>query len=113
MEELDLNVSLPPFLNRRRQFTAAKANQACCVIKRRWVVEVVNARIKQFKFVLNTVQNSSLPYLEQYLSIVCVIINKYRPPIKKSMPENIEIGQKMIALHNQKKNIQNSNCNRT
>ena len=91
MEELDLNVALPPFLNGRRQFTAAEANQARCVTKLRWVVEAVNARMKQFKFLSNTVKNSSLPYLEQYLSIVCAIINKYRPPIKTSMPEDIEI----------------------
>ena len=54
MEGLDLNVALLPFLNGRRQFTTAEANQACCVTKRRWVVETVNARIKQFKFLSNT-----------------------------------------------------------
>ena len=29
------------------------------------------------------------------------------------MPEDIEIGQKMIALGNQKKIIRNSNCNKS
>ena len=105
-EELDLNVALPPFLNGRRQFTAAEANQARYVTKLRWIVEAVNARIKQFKFFANTIQNSSLPYLEQYLSIACAIINKYRPPIKMSTPEDIEIGQKMVTLRNQKKTFE-------
>ena len=106
MEELDLNVALPPFLNGRRQFTAAEVNQARYVTKLRWIVEAVNARIKQFKFFANTIQNSSLPYLEQYLSIACANINKYRPPIKMSTPEDIEIGQKMVTLHNQKKTFE-------
>ena len=106
MEELDLNVALPPFLNGRRQFTAVEANQARYVTKLRWIVEAVNVRIKQFKFFANTIQNSSLPYLEQYLSIACTIINKYRPPIKMSTPEDIEIGQKMVTLRNQKKTFE-------
>jgi len=103
MEGLGLNVALPPFLNGRRQFTAAEVNQSRCVTKVRWVVEAVNARIKQFKFLSNTVQNSSLPYLEEYLSIACALINRYQLPIKTSVPEDVEIGRKMIALRDQKK----------
>ncbi|CAF4651489.1 unnamed protein product, partial [Rotaria sp. Silwood2] len=69
MEGLGLKVALPPFLNGRRQFTTTEANQSRYVTKIRWVVEAANARIKQFKFFSNTVQNSSLPHLEEYLSI--------------------------------------------
>jgi hypothetical protein len=102
MEGLGLNVSLPPFLKGRRQFTTTEANESRCVTKIRWVVEAVNARIKHFKFLSNTVQNSSLPHLEAYLSIACAIINRYRPPIKTSTVEDLEIGQKMITLRNQR-----------
>ena len=104
MEGLGLNVALPSFLNGRRQFTTSAANQSRCVTKVRWVVEAANARLKQFKFFSNTVQNSSLPHLEKYLSIACSIINRYRPPIKISTAEDVEVGQKIIALLNQKKN---------
>ena len=55
MEELELNVVLPPFLQGRHQFTTTEANQSRCVIKVRWIVEAVNALIKQFKFLSNTV----------------------------------------------------------
>ena len=103
MEGLGLNVALPPFLQGRHQFTTTEANQSRCVTKVRWVVEAVNARIKQFKFLSNTVQNSSLPHLEEYLSIACSVINRYRPPIKTSTEEDVQIGQKMISLCNQKK----------
>ena len=106
MENLGLNVALPPFLHGRRRFTADEANQSRNVTKIRWIIEAVNSRIKQFRFLSNTVQNSSLPYLEEYLSIVCAIINRYREPIKTSNSEDAEIGQKMVALHRQKKNFE-------
>ena len=105
MEELGLNVALPPFLNGRRQFTSDEANQSRYVTKVRWVVEAVNARMKQFKFLSNTVQNSSLPYLEEYLSIACALINRYQAPVKTSSLEDVEIGQKMIDLRKQKRNF--------
>ena len=106
MEGLGLNVVLPPFLNGRRQFTSSEANQSRCVTKVRWVVEAVNGRIKQFKFLANTIQNSSIPHLEQYLSIVRSIINKYRPPMKTSTAEDVAIGEKMISLRNQRKKFE-------
>jgi len=106
MEGLGLEVAMPPFLNGRRQFTTTEANQSRYVTKIRWVVEAANARIKQFKFFSNTVQNSSLPHLEEYLSIVCSIINRYQSPIKTSTPEDLEIGQKMISLRNKKKKFE-------
>lgn len=105
MESLGLNVVSPPFLNGRRQFTTSEANQSRCVTKVRWVVEAVNARIKQFKFLANTIQNSSLPSLEQYLSIACAIINRYRPPMKTSTTEDVLIGEKMVSLRKEKKNF--------
>ncbi|CAF3738772.1 unnamed protein product [Rotaria socialis] len=106
MEDLGLNVVFPPFLNGRKQFTTTAANQSRFVTKVRWVVEAENGRIKQFKFLANTVANSSLPHLEQYLSIVCSIINRYRPPIKTSSIQDTVIADQMISLRNQKKNFE-------
>jgi hypothetical protein len=106
MEGLGLDVALPSFLNGRRQFTTSEANQSRCVTKVRWVVEAANARLKQFKFFSNKVQNSSLPHLEKYISIACSIINRYRPPIKVSTAEDIEVGQKITALLGQKNNFE-------
>ncbi|CAF3337681.1 unnamed protein product [Rotaria socialis] len=106
MEDLGLNVVFPPFLNGRKQFTTTAANQSRFVTKVRWVVEAANGRIKQFKFLANTVANSSLPHLEQYLSIVCSIINRYRPPIKTSSIQDTVIADQMISLRNQKKNFE-------
>ena len=106
MESFGLNVSLPPFLNGRRQFTTSEANQSRYVTKLRWVVEAVNSRIKQFKYLANTIPNSSLSHLEQDLSIVCAIINRYRPPMKTSTLEDAAIAEKMISLRKQKNNFE-------
>ncbi|CAM4987122.1 unnamed protein product [Rotaria socialis] len=106
MEDLGLNVVFPPLLNGRQQFTSSATNQSQFVIKVRWVVEAANACIKQFKFLANTIPNSSLPHLEQYLSVVCSIINRYRPPIKNSSIDDAVIADQMISLRNQKKNFE-------
>lgn len=105
MEDLGLNVILPSFLNGRRQFTSSEANESRHVTKLRWVVEAVNGRIKQFKFFSNTIQNSSLPFLEQYLLITCAMINRYQLPVKSNQQNDLEIAEKMAALKIQKKNF--------
>jgi DDE superfamily endonuclease len=97
---------LPPFLNGRQRFTQSDANQSRNVTKIRWVVEAINGRMKQFKFLANTIQNSSLPHLEQYLLIICAIINRYQRPMKTSTPDDVIIADKMIKLSKQKKNFE-------
>ena len=104
MEDLGLNIALPIFLDDCRRFTTAEANQARYVTKVRCVVEAANATIKQFKFLANTVPNSSLPYPEEYLSIVCSIINRYQPPMKKPSLEDGAIAEKLTVLWNQRRN---------
>ena len=106
MEELGFNVILPPFLHGRQRFTQSDANQSRNVTKIRWVVEAVNGRMKQFKFLANTIQNGSLPHLEQYLLIICAIINRYQRPIKTSTPDDVIIADKMIRLSKQKNNFE-------
>lgn len=106
MEDLGLNVVLPPFLNGRRQFTSSEANQSRYVTKIRWVVEAVNARVKQFKFFANAIQNSSLPCLEEYLLIVCAIINRYQIPPKTNTAEDERVAERMASLKLEKKEFE-------
>ena len=40
------------------------------------------------------------------LSIVCALINRYQKPIAKSKPEDIDVGEKILSLLNQKNKIQ-------
>jgi hypothetical protein len=102
MEGLGLEVAMPPFLERRRQFSTTESNQSRCITKVRWIVEAVNGQMKQFKFLSNTIQNSSLPHLEAYISIVCSIINRYRLPMVTSNVQNEKIGQQMLLLKEKK-----------
>ena len=103
MEGLGLEVKMPPFLNRRRQFTSDESNQSRCITKIRWVVEAVNGRLKQFKFFSNTVQNSSLPHLEAYMLIACSPINRYWSSMATSTPEIERAAQQMLSLLNKNK----------
>ena len=96
---------MPPFLDGRRQFSTDEANQSRCITKVRWVVEVVNRRIKQFKYFANTVQNSSLPYLERDISFVCAIINRYQPPMNKTKTDDMVISHKIEQLIHEKNQI--------
>ena len=88
LEGLGLEVAMPLFLDGRRQFSTTESNQSRCITKVRWIVEAVNGQMKQFKFFSNTVQNSSLPHLEAYISIACSLINRYRSPMVTSSVQN-------------------------
>ena len=106
MQALGLDVAMPPFLDGRRQFPAEEANQSRCITKVRWVVEAANRRIKQFKYFANTIQNSSLMYLESDLSVVCALINRYQTPIARSKAEDSGVGERIKRLLSQKNMIE-------
>lgn len=106
MQALGLEAAMPSFLEGRRQFSAEEANESRCITKIRWVVEAANRRLKQFKYFANTIQNSSLPYLESDMSIACALINRYQPPIARSQLEDEGIGQQIMELREQKNKIQ-------
>lgn len=103
MEVLGLEVAMPPFLNRRRQFSSEESNPSRCITKIRWIVEAVNGRMKQFKYFSNTVQNSSLPYLETYILSACSLVNRYWSPMITSAPEMERVAQQMLSLLNRNK----------
>ena len=65
-----------------------------------------NRHIKEFKYFANTVQNSSLMYLQADLSIACALINRYRPPIATSKPEDIAVGKEIQSLITKKNRIE-------
>jgi hypothetical protein len=82
---------MPSFLNRKKQFTTREANHTRLITKVRWVIEssivsiyrccfltllsLVNGQIKQWKYFSQTIQNFSLPFISEYLNIVCALIN--------------------------------------
>lgn len=100
MRALGLDVCMPDFLNGRRRFDAMEANRSRFISKIRWVVESANGRVKQFKWLNQTIQNSTIPQIRDYLQIACALVNAYRQPAISSSFHDPLIAERMTAcLH--------------
>ena len=88
---------MPSFLSENtKKYTTAGANRNIFVTKIRWIVESVNGKIKQFEFFGRVIPNSSLPYIHDYLPIVCAIINAYHPRLIRDTICNDEIARLIL-----------------
>ncbi|CAF1257807.1 unnamed protein product [Rotaria sordida] len=100
MRALGLDVCMPDFLNGRHRFDALEANRSRFISKIRWVVESANARIKHFKWLNQTIQNSTIPQVRDYLRIACALVNAYRSPaISSFMNDDIIVTKMLENLH--------------
>ncbi|CAF3658792.1 unnamed protein product [Rotaria sp. Silwood1] len=97
MRALELDVCMPDFLNGRRRFDALEANRSRFTSKIRWVVESANGRVKHFKWFNQTIQNSTIPQVRDYLQIACALINAYRAAAISSFSNDDRIAAKMLA----------------
>ena len=107
MNGLGMDVAMLSFLNGKKQFDVGNVNASRLVTKVSWIVESVNGRLKQFKFFNQTIQNNLIPYLKDYLLIICAIINYFKEPLVKSKPEGRELAASMLALVNKRDEVQN------
>ena len=64
----------------------------------------MNAKIKNWKFFAQTIQNTSLPFVADCLDIACALINKYYCPAIT----NIEDGQHIAAQMREMWNMENT-----
>lgn len=88
---------MPSFLPKtRKQHTTKEANSSRLVTKIRWVVDAANGRIKKWLYLNNVVHNSQIPYIGDFVRIVCSMINKYRPPLKTCDNGDLSLGYKML-----------------
>ncbi|CAF3025401.1 unnamed protein product, partial [Rotaria sp. Silwood2] len=100
MRALGLDVCMPDFLNGRRRFDALEANRSRFISKIRWVVESANGRVKHFKWLNQTIQNSTIPQVRDYLQIACALVNAYRAPVISSSSNDDRIAVQMLTcLH--------------
>ena len=100
MQALGLDVCMPDFLNARCRFDALEANRSRFISKIRWVVESVNGRVKHYKWLNQTLQNTTTPQIRDYLQIACALINAYRAPAISSFSNHDEITTTMLGyLH--------------
>ena len=97
MKALGLDVCMPDFLNGRSRFDTLEANRSRFISKVRWVVESANGRIKHFKRFNQTIQNSTIPQVRDYLQIACALINAYHAPTIPSSSHDDLIADSMLA----------------
>lgn len=96
LNELGFKTHMPAFLQKSvKQHSTNEANMTRFVTKVRWVVEAANGRIKKWKFLDNVVCNSQIPHIRDFVRIICAIINKYRPPLKKDNQDDDDIARQM------------------
>ncbi|CAF4618720.1 unnamed protein product, partial [Rotaria magnacalcarata] len=99
LKALGIDTAMPSFLGKnRRQFDAYDANRSRFVTKLRWVVEGVNARLKRFRWLSQTIQNSSLPSVPDFMAIVAALNNCFHVPMVVASPEDDDIVRRMNQL---------------
>ena len=59
--------------------------------KIRWDIESVNGRVKHFKWLNQTVQNTRIPQIRDYLQVACALINASRAPVIFSFSNHDQI----------------------
>lgn len=70
---------MPGFIPRMHsQLESLEANKSRLVTKVRWVVEAVNARMKKWRFLAQTVDNSCIHSIASHCRIVCALLNCFR-----------------------------------
>lgn len=88
LEDLGLVSAMPAFMKKgEKQMSTADANTSRLVTKIRWVVESANARIKRWKFFDRVLPSSQVPFISDFIKIVCGISNKYFPPLSTGCTE--------------------------
>lgn len=100
LEEHLLIPKMPRFLDKgSHQLDTLDANSSRLVTKIRWVVESVNGLMKTWKALGQVVPNTQIPYIRDYVRIVCAICNAFRPPRREaSKPDDEVIAQRMLNL---------------
>ncbi|CAG2245126.1 unnamed protein product [Mytilus edulis] len=99
LDDLGIKSQMPSFLTKgQKQMTTDEANASRLVTKVRWVVESANARIKRWKYLSHVLPNKQVPYIGDYVCIVCGISNKYLPPLSPGCDNEEALAAKMLYL---------------
>lgn len=80
----------------------------------RWVVEAANARIKRWKYLAHVLPTNQVPFIGDYVRIVCALSNRYCKPLSTgSENEDMALACKMRYLStkvNSLKTFVEENC---
>lgn len=99
LKALGIDAAMPSFLDKQqKQLDVLEANRSRFVTKLRWVVESVNARIKRFRWFSQTIPNSSLPSVPDFLAIVAALINCFHVPMVVPSPDDDDVVRRINDL---------------
>lgn len=103
LHEIGVRTEMPSFVKKgESQLPVEESNTTRLITKIRWIVESVNGRIKQWKYLDRVLPNSQIPYVADYVKIVCALMNKYWPETNTEDAEKEEqLGCKMLHLSKQ------------
>ena len=101
LEDLGFISKMPHFFKKGSQHSVNEANESRLVTKVRWVVEAINGLIKTWKAFNNVFPNIQIPYIGDYVRIVCAICNAFRPRRIRDNPDDNLIAERMLRLASQ------------
>ncbi|XP_033726042.1 uncharacterized protein LOC117315788 [Pecten maximus] len=94
LSELGIKYQMPTFLQKgQKQHTTEEANASRLVTKIRWIVESVNGRLKQWRYLQNVMPNTQIPAIGDYVRLVAALCNRYRTPLNTGTTE----GDQLVA----------------
>ena len=97
IESIGFQSESPAFLLKgQKQHSAEEANLSRLVTKIRCTVESANGRLKKWRFLSNTVSNTQIPFIGEYVRIVGSLINRYRLPLASDSENDSEIAKNML-----------------
>ncbi|XP_061195021.1 uncharacterized protein LOC133203192 [Saccostrea echinata] len=95
---------MPRFLEAgQKQMSTEDANMSRLVTKVRWVVESSNASIKRWRYLDRTLPIHQIPFIGDYIRIVCAISNRFSPPLSSSSSREEDDAEAAKMLHLSKK----------
>ncbi|XP_056007177.1 uncharacterized protein LOC125665391 [Ostrea edulis] len=104
LEDMGIQAEMPKLMIKgQKQLSTEDANMSRLVTKIRWVVESSNARIKRWKYLGHTLPTNQIPYIGDYVKIVCVLSNKYFSELNTCLSRDDDEAQaaKMLYLSKQ------------
>ncbi|XP_062619706.1 uncharacterized protein LOC134281247 [Saccostrea cucullata] len=106
--DIGVNMEMPCFLQRgTSQHTTQEANQSRLITKVRWVVESANARLKRWKYLNHVIPNTQIPFIGDYVRIVCALCNRFTSVLSSGNAEEDQaMTLKMLHLSKRTNELQ-------
>ncbi|XP_062614064.1 uncharacterized protein LOC134275789 [Saccostrea cucullata] len=99
LDEMGIKAEIPCFAKKgSKQLSTEEANSSRLVTKVRWVVESANARIKRWRYLDHVSPTNQVPFVGDYIRIICAISNKYFPPLSTAQEDDMAVAAKMKYL---------------